>query len=175
MVKKFSHKKFYKRVEKLVVKLLGHEQMPVILVPRHEWHARSPKDYVLQDHPVKCICVYYRTDMAECVDDNTCVRRVMDMQRIHMEDDDDIMYNFIIGGNEKVFEGRGWFHRSSTKLPWARYHGNRIDIAYIGNYNGKNDLPFQMLEQQLNLVMFGQEKGYIVKNYTMIEETHKFL
>lgn len=79
------------------------------------------------------------------------------MQTFHMESNnwDDIGYNFMIGGDGAVYEGRGWdkqgahtkgLHQSdylSTKC-FTKFHAltsgynvGSIGIAYIGTFNSK--------------------------------------
>lgn len=47
-----------------------------------------------------------------------------------------IKYSFLVGGNSKVYEGRGWDLKSSKTLPLPRRYGKRLDIAWIGNNIG---------------------------------------
>lgn len=58
------------------------------------------------------------------------------MQTYHMESKawDDIGYNFLVGGDGDVYEGRGWDKQGAhTK----GYNSGSIGIAYIGTFNKK--------------------------------------
>lgn len=46
------------------------------------------------------------------------------------------MCSFIICGNGKVYEGRGWDYAPSSRLPYQNLRGNRMDIGHFGYYFG---------------------------------------
>lgn len=48
-----------------------------------------------------------------------------------------VVFSFLIGGNGKAYEGRGWWFQSDKSLQFSDYKGDRIDIAFIGNYGSK--------------------------------------
>lgn len=64
-----------------------------------------------------------------------CVARVKSIQR-HDASLDDIPYNFLIGGDGNVYEGRGFnFTGQHTQnLESTEYNSIGICIAFIGNY-----------------------------------------
>jgi peptidoglycan recognition protein LC len=85
------------------------------------------------------------------------------MQTYHMESKnwDDIGYNFLVGGDGDVYEGRGWNKQGAhTK----GYNYGSIGIAYIGTFNKK--LPN---ERQLNagflIMKEGVNLGKLTEDY----------
>jgi peptidoglycan recognition protein LC len=87
------------------------------------------------------------------------------MQTYHMESKswDDIGYNFLVGGDGDVYEGRGWDKQGAhTK----GYNSGSIGIAYIGTFNKK--LPS---ERQLGagflIMKEGVNLGKLTSDYKM--------
>ncbi|XP_054264170.1 peptidoglycan-recognition protein 1-like isoform X3 [Macrosteles quadrilineatus] len=105
------------------------------MVSRDEWRALPPlADIPLVTHPVENVIYQHSLDVPVCESDQECTKAVQDMQKKDMEEGKpDIIYNFLIGGNGKVYEGRGWYNQSDVHM-YPEYNGNRIDIAYIGNF-----------------------------------------
>lgn len=56
------------------------------------------------------------------------------IQTYHMDDRNflDIGYNFVVGGDGNIYDGRGWYKEGVHTLGW---NGNSIGIAFIGNYD----------------------------------------
>jgi peptidoglycan recognition protein LC len=89
-----------------------------------------------------------------------CTLRVRLMQTYHMESKswDDIGYNFLVGGDGDVYEGRGWDKQGAhTK----GYNSGSIGIAYIGTFNKK--LPS---ERQLSAGYLIMKEGVILGKLT---------
>lgn len=76
----------------------------------------------------------------------------------------DIGYNFIIGGDGAVYEGRGWTLEGAHTLAWNNVS---IGIAFIGTYN--NEIPSSsMLSAFQLLVEKGVELGHVTKDYKVM-------
>lgn len=70
---------------------------------------------------------------------------------------DDIGYNFVIGGDGCVYEGRGWNRVGAHTKGY-----NKVGIAFclMGNYESK--APSQlMLDTTKKLITFAENKVYI--------------
>ncbi|GFY73297.1 peptidoglycan recognition protein, partial [Trichonephila inaurata madagascariensis] len=68
----------------------------------------------------------------------------------------DIAYNFLVGGDGNVYEGRGWFHTGSHAV---NYNTIALGLSFMGNFN--KDKPNEaMLNATLNLIKCGVKKGY---------------
>jgi len=61
--------------------------------------------------PVPHVAIHHTTGL-RCTDRSSCVLQVQHWQKYHMDEKRwaDIGYNFLVGGNGYVFEGRGWNH-----------------------------------------------------------------
>lgn len=79
-----------------------------------------------------------------------CIARVQAIQHTDMESKIDIGYNFLIGGDGSVYEGRGWDIQGDHT---PRYNENSIAIAFIGKIDNielrkSQSLAAQKLLQQ---------------------------
>lgn len=85
------------------------------------------------------------------------------MQTYHMESQnwDDIGYNFLVGGDGDVYEGRGWDKQGAhTK----GFNAGSIGIAYIGTFNKKLPNDRQLLAGFL-LMNEGVKLGKLTPDY----------
>ncbi|XP_035209347.1 peptidoglycan-recognition protein SC2-like, partial [Stegodyphus dumicola] len=69
----------------------------------------------------------------------------------------DIAYNFLIGSDGRVYEGRGWTVRGTHTL---NFNTNSVGIAFIGNFNEIQPNK-KMISAVLNLINCGVRKGYL--------------
>lgn len=47
------------------------------------------------------------------------------------------MFSFVIGGDLKIYEGRGWDLRPELNEVFPTFHDSSIEIAFIGDHRGK--------------------------------------
>ncbi|KAJ6640718.1 Peptidoglycan-recognition protein LC, partial [Pseudolycoriella hygida] len=79
-------------------------------ISRSEWLAQPPNaDLNDLELPSQRIIIAH-TATENCTNQATCTFRVRYIQTFHMESQgwDDIGYNFLVGGDGAVYEGRGW-------------------------------------------------------------------
>lgn len=115
--------------------------------------------------PVSLIIVHH-TATISCTSQAQCVFQTRHIQTFHMESNgwSDIGYNFIIGGDGAVYEGRGWTLEGAHTLAWNNVS---IGIAFIGTYN--NEIPSSsMLSAFQLLVEKGVELGHVTKDYKVM-------
>lgn len=107
----------------------------VTLVTRKEWGARPPKKIVHMNTPVTVLFIHH-TDMKSCDTLEECIRQMRIIQDFHMDERgwNDIAYNYLIGEDGRVYEGRGWNEVGSHTLGW-----NDVSIAFsvMGNYTAR--------------------------------------
>ncbi|XP_054270232.1 peptidoglycan-recognition protein LF-like [Macrosteles quadrilineatus] len=112
------------------------KEEPVLnLVTREEWEGKPPLPNGPQlEHPIS-IVRYSHTYTFECFNQVDCSRWMRRIQRAHMEQNKvDIQFNFLIGSDERIYEGAGWY-ADCWKPPELRHlHKKCLDIAYLGNY-----------------------------------------
>lgn len=120
------------------------------IITRAEWHAENstqkikelaviPPPYVIVAHTVTPQCF--------TVDD--CMMRVRNIQAFHISlGYGDIGYNFLVGGDGNVYEGRGWDKHGAHTL---RFNNRSIGLAFIGNFMTVAPPRNQMVAAQLLL------------------------
>jgi len=80
------------------------------IISRDEWRAEPPAHELEPlTLPVNYV-IFAHTVTDNCSTQAICILRVRLMQTFHMESRlwDDIGYNFLIGGDGAIYEGRGW-------------------------------------------------------------------
>lgn len=87
-------------------------------VTRDEWIAQPPNNplTLLELPSTRVIIAHTATD--GCNTQAQCTFRVRFIQTFHIESRnwDDIGYNFLIGGDGAVYEGRGWLQQGAHTL-----------------------------------------------------------
>ncbi|XP_072180858.1 uncharacterized protein [Diadema setosum] len=114
------------------------DECPVI-ISRSEWGARSAVDTEPLNTPTPYALIHHTATPA-CASAYTCQSAVRGIQDFHMDTRGwwDIGYNFLIGGDGNVYEGRGLERKGAHARSYNQYS---IGIALIGNY--MTSLPSQ--------------------------------
>ncbi|XP_019878218.2 peptidoglycan-recognition protein 2-like isoform X2 [Aethina tumida] len=132
------------------------------IVTKSGWDGRQPisEDYVII--PVKYIVIHH-TVTPECGNVTTCSSILKSVQNFHMEDMEfhDIGYNFLIGGDGRVYEGASW-HKIGAHT--FGYNTKSLGIAFIGDFS--DTLPTsKALKALKDFLLCGIEMGEIHPNY----------
>lgn len=115
------------------IKLCQHQQSCPKIITRKEWGALKPKARTPLSTPVK-YAVIHHSDTPKCHSKMKCIERVRSIQEYHMHHNhwSDIGYNFLIGSDGNVYEGRG----SDTVGAHTKFYNSQsIGICVIGNYS----------------------------------------
>lgn len=76
----------------------------------------------------------------------------------------DIGYNFLVGGDGNVYEGRGWDNEGThTKA----YNKKSLGIAFIGDFTYKSPTQVQ-IDAAKKLLEFGLENNKLAKGYKLL-------
>lgn len=81
-----------------------------------------------------------------------------------MTSKNDIAYNFLVGGDRKIYEGRGWYLQGAST---DEYNDKSIQIAFIGTFRTANHDQTQ-LHACASLVSNGIKLGFIEKNFKFL-------
>lgn len=139
----------------------------VRIVPRVEWGAQPPtKDpEKLQKLPPPYVIISH-TASTFCYTQAQCVLNVRVAQTFHIESKgwDDIAYNFLVGGDGNVYEGRGW---GVVGAHTFNYNIMSIGISFIGTFNTVAPTKAQ-IHAATKLIEFGVENGHIRKDYKLL-------
>ncbi|CAH0549100.1 unnamed protein product [Brassicogethes aeneus] len=136
------------------------------IVSRSQWGARSAlSQRYLKFNPPPYIVIHHSAG-PECRTDSTCKSTVKSIQDYHISSKGfkDIGYNFLVGDDGNVYEGRGWgIHGAHVPA----YNARSIGICFLGNFQRSSPSEKQ-LETVQNLVSCGVELGKISPQYKLI-------
>ncbi|XP_008274128.1 peptidoglycan recognition protein 5 [Stegastes partitus] len=137
----------------------------VDIVSRQQWRAADPKEKETLKSPARRVVIHH-TAVSSCTDLRECKRQLVSIQRVHMKDRgfDDIGYNFLVGGEGTVFEGRGW------GVVGAHAKGNNSDslgIAFMGNFN--DETPSEKAIQAVKkLLQDGVSQAFLEPKFDLV-------
>ncbi|XP_069701768.1 uncharacterized protein [Periplaneta americana] len=126
-------------------------------------------------HPTPIVIISH-TITPKCLNFQDCSERMRSIQFFHMgksrtkgKEFVDIGYNFVIGGDGNVYEGRGWdvasFHQKSEGV---------IGISFIGDYRERDFLTDGEIEAAQQLLVLGVNMGKISPSYALIGHNQTF-
>nr|AII97728.1 BLTX341 [Nephila pilipes] len=128
------------------------------IVSRKEWRARAPVRFKELKLPLNHVIIQHTTSYP-CKTKPQCIRNIQFIQDYHLDYKGwgDIAYNFLIGGDGRVYEGVGWRIVGSHSI---NFNTLSLGIAFIGDYS--NVVPSQkMLNATLDLIECGVQEGYL--------------
>ncbi|XP_034255511.1 uncharacterized protein LOC117653749 [Thrips palmi] len=134
-------------------------------VPKDQWRARPAKTGTRLRTPVDTVIVCH-TGTASCSSAASCSTMVRGIQGYNMVDNgwDDIAYNFLVGGDGRVYEGRGWDTVGSFLYGW---NSRSLGVAVIGSFT--EDMPPADQRRQLaSLLEWGVDLGKIKPQYRLV-------
>lgn len=109
--------------------------------------------------------VVHHSEGPQCTTKAACVTQVKGFQNYHMDTNgwSDIGYNFIVGEDGNVYEGRGWTTQGAHA---PGFNTNSIGICVIGTYTSK--LPNLLaINAVKNLIQCAVSKGYLKSAYQL--------
>ncbi|XP_053691143.1 peptidoglycan-recognition protein LE-like [Sabethes cyaneus] len=135
------------------------------IVDRRTWLAQPALEYKTLDTPVPYVIISHTaTESAET--QAGMVYMVRNIQCFHIESRrwNDIAYNFLIGNDGNVYEGRGW---KKVGAHTYGYNERGIGISFVGCF--MNELPTKIAFDACKLLIKkGVREGYIQKDYKLI-------
>ncbi|XP_068158930.1 peptidoglycan-recognition protein LE [Drosophila tropicalis] len=136
------------------------------IIPRYSWLAQRPiEEPSVLERPVKYVVILHTaTESSEKRAIN--VRLIRDIQCFHIESREwnDIAYNFLIGCDGNIYEGRGWRAVGAHTLGYNRI---ALGISFIGCF--MRELPTtDALNMCRNLLARGVEEGHISPDYRLV-------
>ncbi|XP_053984942.1 peptidoglycan-recognition protein SC2-like [Hylaeus volcanicus] len=137
------------------------------IISRSEWGATPSTQPIksLRVDPPKYIIIHHsHTD--GCTTQAICQARVRSFQNYHMNEKnwDDIGYNFLVGEDGNIYEGRGWSKHGSHS---TTYNSKSIGICIIGSFMNRNPNVAAIRAVQ-SLIAYGVSIGKIQDDYTIL-------
>jgi len=133
------------------------------IVTRAQWGARAPKSTSRITRPVPKMFIHH-TETPRCTTTDRCKSIVKSIQNYHMDTQkwDDIGYNFLVGEDGNVYEGRGWNNVGAHARGW---NPTSYGIALLGDFSRvlPNAAALNAVKQ---LISCGQP-GNISGSYTL--------
>ncbi|XP_043390696.1 peptidoglycan recognition protein 3 [Chelonia mydas] len=136
------------------------------IVSRRQWGARPPKSRVPLRTPVSYVILHH-TERKRCYSETTCIQQVRAIQNYHMDKRGlaDISYNFLIGEDGRVYEGRGWRTKGAhTKL----FNSRSLGLAFLGTFSTETKPSVAALNVTKRLIQCAVSKGILSPNYTVV-------
>lgn len=134
------------------------------IVTRSQWGARPATSSINIRHPVPKVFIHH-TETGACHTQSDCARIVRSIQNYHMNTRHwaDIGYNFLVGEDGNVYEGRGWDRVGAHATNWNTV---AIGISVIGSF--KTSLPNSAAQNAVRqLIACGVSRGKISGSYTL--------
>ncbi|KAK5638014.1 hypothetical protein RI129_012309 [Pyrocoelia pectoralis] len=135
------------------------------LVSREEWGARPPKSTESMANPVPYVIIHHTYQPPACSSTEECIKAMQWMQDLHQLQNkwNDIGYSFVVGGDGKVYVGRGW---STVGAHSPSYNNQSIGISLIGDWRSELP-PSRQLDAVHNLIRCGIEMEKIKPDYRL--------
>ncbi|XP_025075065.1 peptidoglycan-recognition protein SC2-like [Pogonomyrmex barbatus] len=139
------------------------------IISRWEWNvrARPPKFEApnLKIRPAPYVLIHHSAG-SSCNTQESCKFEVEQLQNKHMDTKgwSDIAYNFLVGEDGNIYEGRGWDKQGAHSVPFNK---KSIGICIIGNYNTRTPNA-AAIRAVAYLIFQGVENGKIKSDYKLL-------
>lgn len=128
---------------------------PFYLVERNLWWDQAAAKFELNTLEKRATqnVIILHTRSEPCYDQATCIQLVQKLQNdAWNQNGSHIPYNFLIGGDGKTYEGRGW--KSQHGFPNLSGLNNTIVVGMIGTFN----------DQRPDSVMYAETKALLTES-----------
>ena len=107
----------------------------VTIVTKSQWGGRAATGKTTLANGLS-YAVIHHTEGASCSTNALCKQQMKNIQNYHMDTLGwaDIGYNFLIGGDGVIYEGRGWNTVGAHATSW---NSKSLGISFMGNYNSE--------------------------------------
>ncbi|XP_071453598.1 peptidoglycan-recognition protein SC2-like [Hetaerina americana] len=137
-----------------------------LLVSRQQWGGKPPKapaDPLTL--PVPYVIVSH-TATEHCYTFEDCAAVVRSVQGFHMGSRDwwDVGYNFMVGGDGRVYEGRGW---DGVGAHARSYNNISIGLSFVGTFSDVEP-PARQVTAAKRLIAEGVRLGKVSPDYVLL-------
>ncbi|GLV33906.1 Peptidoglycan recognition protein LE [Carabus blaptoides fortunei] len=135
------------------------------IISRTNWLAQPAFSKDPLPEPVKYVIIAHTATEEGCTQaENTLLVRLVQTFHIESRKWADISYNFLIGSDGNVYEGRGWGIQGAHTLG---YNQRSLCIAFVGCFMDHLP-PVKALNAAKALIQSGQELGHIPEDYSLV-------
>jgi len=134
------------------------------IITRSQWGARAPSSISYVGDNLAYHFVHH-AETPDCDSEATCSARVRSIQAYHMDSNgwSDIGYNFLIGGDGNIYEGRGW---GVLGAHTGGYNSVGYGTCFIGSFTDHIPVP-EAVNKYMALLECSTGSGYVASNYQM--------
>lgn len=135
------------------------------IVDRRSWLAQPALEYQDMRTPVPYVIISHTaTESADTQAGMVYMVRMIQCFHIESRRWHDIAYNFLVGNDGNVYEGRGW---KRVGAHTQGYNSRAIGISFVGCF--MNEIPAQIaMDACRSLIERGVEQGYIQPDYKLL-------
>ncbi|KAI3378239.1 hypothetical protein SNEBB_006093 [Seison nebaliae] len=148
------------------------------LIRRSEWNAKSPKSVKRRNSMVQNVFIE-KCGKCCCMTKMKCLSKIGSLQMIDMNSRlaDDIRYNFILGNENRIYEGRGWNAQGQYGYEHIRNVTNKNSIGFciMGNMD---DVTKSVMVNINDLIHCAIDKKVLSPNFgfwTFSQQLDKFI
>ncbi|XP_017494002.1 PREDICTED: peptidoglycan-recognition protein SD-like [Rhagoletis zephyria] len=135
------------------------------IISKSQWNGvEAVNELTRQSLPVGRVIILH-TAGVECQNADSCSQQVRNIQNYHLRSlhFDDIAYNFLIGNDGSIYEGRGWeFVSAAVK----NYNVGSLSVAFIGTFESSTPST-EALEAAQALFDTGVRTGKLTEDYKL--------
>ncbi|XP_026851310.2 peptidoglycan recognition protein 5 [Electrophorus electricus] len=142
-----------------------NESSTVNIVSRSHWNAMEPRSKDKMQGLAQQVIIHH-TALWSCRQSQEYISQLTYIQKMHVEERgfEDIGYNFLLGQDGTVYEGRGW----GIVGAHAKNHNlNSIGIAFMGNFNDYSPSSSALSAAQI-LIRCGVAQGFLNPNFVIL-------
>ncbi|XP_051845300.1 peptidoglycan recognition protein 1 [Antechinus flavipes] len=144
------------------------------IVLRSEWRGLPSRCLRPLNLPVEYVVISH-TAGQPCFSPQECEQQMRNIQNYHMQTLGwcDIAYNFLIGEDGLIYEGRGWSIKGDHSGP--TWNPISLGISFMGNFMNREPSP-RALRAAQNLLRCGQMHSvflpqYMIKGHRDVQRT----
>lgn len=143
------------------------------LVTREMWGAIPPPKSCVALDPYAYMIMIDQTKYKYCKTYFECCEEMQHIQTTHMIDEDegyvlpDINYNYVIGGDGRVYEGRGWNCTTQTRNKYNQL----LSIGFVGDYfsnSTNNTVTEQQMKALFSILDLGVKASKLYGDYEFV-------
>ncbi|XP_054734022.1 peptidoglycan-recognition protein SD-like [Anastrepha obliqua] len=135
------------------------------VITKSEWNGvEASNELTRQSLPVGRVVILHTAGI-DCADVDICSQQVRNIQHFHMQsfNFDDIAYNFLIGNDGNVYEGRGWDYIGAAI---KNYNVGGLSLAFMGTFV-KTTPSAQALDAAQSLLEMGVRTSKLIGDYKL--------
>lgn len=158
---KFGFKFFWMIISFNILTLHGCPR----IITKTQWEGKAIVNKMKLIHPVFYFIIH-ESSSPTCYNQTSCSMEMRNIQNFHIHSHGliDIAYNFCIGQDGNVYEGRGWDIQGGDM---SGYNAHALNLCFIGSF--ESSIPnFKSFIAAQELIQCGISKGKVSTAYSLV-------